>query len=211
MSLLLLIWALAAPNPTFWAERDGTTLRCNADLRAMGDAALEEKLRSGLTTTLRLHIQLVHIESEEIRGQIVRRARARWDLWDEALYVELEQPGGGVAQSRFTDAGDFLSELTAFKGSALAREIPITPAVYKIQAVLKINPLPEAQLAQTRRWMWANSEGGLDPLARGLFGSFVRLFENLKTGAAERTLKAEGAPFRADRLPFYSPARDTGG
>ncbi|MFN3200086.1 MAG: hypothetical protein ACE366_16940 [Bradymonadia bacterium] len=212
MVTLLLIWALAAPGqPAFWMERDGTTLRCSANLKAMSDEALVEKLKSGLTTTLRLKLELVHVDSGEIRGYTTRIARARWDLWDEELYVEFETPGpfgaSGTARARFKDADSFLERMTRFRASPIAKEVAITPAVYTVRAVLQVNPLTAEQLARTRQWLWASEDGSLDPLARGLFGSFVRLFENFKTGAAERTLKASSQAFRADRLQFYSPTR----
>ncbi len=200
---LLLTGTLAAPVTTFWVERDQRTLRLSTDLAPLFDAALRRRLRSGLTTTIFLDLSLDTHESGATVGALRRLVRVRWDLWDERLTVHHDLPAAATVTYRSVDV--FLTDFGRFRAIPIAADVPTDGAVFRVVARVEINPLSAEQLARMRRWLVEPSGGAwsLDPLGSGLLGSFVRLFHNLKPGAAERVLRASGHPFRADRLPFY--------
>ncbi len=202
---VLLVALLAAPagQPWLWVEREGDTLRVTADLRGLLDEREARRLTSGLTTTLSLRLELREHDGGAIRGLSLRRARARWELWDEALQVELETPGGTSAR-RYASIDEFANEFANLRAEPVGWGIAVDETIYEVRAVLEVNPLTLDQQAQMRRWL-AEPGGGprLDPVSRTLFGSFVRLFDNLRPGSAERVLRVAGHPFRADRLQYH--------
>jgi hypothetical protein len=204
-ALLVALLATPATEPWFWVERDGDGLRVTADLTPLFDAKEVRRLTSGLTTTLHLTLDIRDHDEGTVRGATWREARARWDLWDEVLYVELEDPTGTEAR-RYPSVDAFLNEFARFQTEPLAGSVERDPTIYDVRAVLEVNPLSVDDQARMRRWLAEPGAGPrLDPVSRTLFGSFVRLFDNLRPGAAERVLRAAGHPFRADRLQYYKP------
>ena len=202
MSALVCTLVLAASNASFWVEREQTTLRVTADLRSLFDQQLRRRLTSGLTTTLFLDVQVQAIDDDSTVGAVRRLVRVRWDLWGETLQVHHDLPAS--ESTRHPSVAAFLADFAQLRAAPIATEVPADPAVYRVTTRLEVNPLSGEQLARMRRWLL--DTGGfwsLDPLGSGLLGSFVRLFHNLTPGVAERVLRAEGPPFRGDRLPFH--------
>ncbi len=201
MTWVLLALVLGAPQPRFWVEREGEALFLSADLSPMVDPDLRRRLHSGLTTTLFVDVALVTHEDEDRVGGIRRLARVRWDLWAEVLTVEHELPDARTETHPSVDA--FLGSFLRLQAAPLADDIATDESVYRVRTRVEVNPVSAEQLGRMRRWL--TRPGGvwaLDPLGSGLLGSFVRLFHNLKPGAAERVLTVVGHPFRGDRLPF---------
>ncbi len=200
---LLLCWLLAAPNHQLWVEREGEALRLSADFSAFFDADLRRRMRSGLTTTLFLDVQLAAFADGETRGAVRRLARARWALWDEQLEVVHEGPLGSRTRA-YRSLDDFISAFARLSSAPIASAVHKDEALYQIRARLEVNPLSAEQMREMRKWLSSGAQPSrLDPFSSSLLGSFVRFFHNLKPGVAERVLRARGRPFRADRLPSW--------
>lgn len=199
MIALLLVGLLGSPS--LWVERDATVLHLSADLGPLFDAPLRRRLKSGLTTRLRMDVRLVEVETGVERGHTWRSARARWDLWDEALTVVVDESSGGYTLPKVTiDA--FVARFARVTGP-IARGVPRNAAVYRVEVTVAVNPTTQEQMERMRQWLsLPGPTTKLDPLSGSLLGSFVRLFDNLKPGAAERTIYHAGQAFRGDRLPF---------
>ena len=208
-ALLLTSLLLGAPqDPHPWLERDAQRVVLTAALDRLVDAPIRRRLRSGLTTTLRLQILLRELESGDLRGGWWATARVRWDLWEESLTATVETRAGAHTRT-YPDLDHFLVAFARLERLELARGVPLDPTVYQLHLRLEVNPLSADKLALMRRWLApADSSAFLDPMGSGLFGSFVRLFDNLKPGRAERVVEWTGHPVRGDRLPFVREASD---
>lgn len=199
---VLLALLLGAPPVTPWVERDGATLYLSAPLDQLFDVDLRRRLHSGLTTTLRLQVWLEGHEDGRVHGVFWRIARARWDLWEEHLTVIIDGPNGSRTE-RHPNLDAFARAFARLEAQPLAHDVAQDDAVYRVRIRIEVNPLSEEQAARMRRWLaLPSAPSALDPLGRGLMGSFVRFFDNLKPGVAERTLVLTGHPFRGDRLPY---------
>ena len=202
MIAALLTLLLAVPAITPWVERDGTSLLLSAPLERLFDEALQRRLRSGLTTTLRLQVWIEGHDDARIHGGTWRVARVRWDLWEEHLTAVIDTPDGSRA-GRYDDVPGFARDFAHLTALPIARGVAQDETLYRVQIRMEINPLSDEQLARMRSWLvLPAAPSGLEPLGSGLLGSFVRFFDNLKPGVAERTVAVEGHPFRGDRLPY---------
>ena len=202
MITALLLLVLAAPNQTPWLERDGETIRVSCDLTGLFDLPLRRRLQSGLSTTLRLHLRLQNVTDEADVGIAWRVARVRWDLWDEQLSAAIDTPQGAQV-SEFGSLDAFITTFAKVEREIVAAGVAEDQQVYRARVRLDVNPVSAQQMAWIRRWLSDSAESAtLDPLGSGLLGNFVRLFDNLKLGEAERTIEVEGRPVRADRLPY---------
>lgn len=205
-----LIALLDTSKPVIWVERVGEEVQATARLGTLFDDTLQRRLMSGLTTTLELELELVRHDDDVVMGRWQRTVRVRWDLWSEALCAERAEPGH-AGREQFPNAHTFYASFATAERVALAAGVPLDPTVYEVRAALRINPLSSDEVARMRQWLSDDaSDDDFDPIGRGLFGSFVRLFENLKPLDAERTLRAAGRPFRGDRLPIRKTAPHDG-
>jgi hypothetical protein len=210
MTGLLLIGALlgSPTDPGLWLERDGNRIMLTAAAHNLADADVRRRLRSGLTTTLRMQIWLREFETGTVRGGWWSIARARWDLWDETLTVTIQTLSGERTQT-YPDIDSFLRAFGELKRRTLARDVALNETLYQVHLRIEVNPLSADKLALMRRWLASPGTANfLDPMGSGLFGSFVRLFDNLKPGRAERVVESTGHPVRGDRLPFVRKAPD---
>lgn len=200
------MWAALAMvgllSPSFWLERGDGALLASADLRPLIDADLRRRLTSGLTTTLVLRLDL-RTADETLVGGTLQVARARWDLWHEQVTAIIDGPEGSRTET-YASVNLFLNTFAQIRSRPVAPLVASDPALYRLHARLAVNPLSDAQLARMRRWLARSPDGaGLDPLNGTLLGSFVRFFDNLKPGVAEREIVALGPFVRGDRLPIY--------
>ena len=202
MIAALLLVVLASPSPPPWLERDGSTVRVSYDLTSLFDAPLRRRLKSGLSTTLRIHVSLESTQDQQSVGSVWRLARVRWDLWDEKLSAAIDDPQGPDVKV-FENLEAFIARFARANGQVLAIGVREDASVYRTRVRLDVNPVNAQQMAWIRRWLSDSAESAaLDPLGSGLLGNFVRLFDNLKLGEAERTFNIDGRPVRGDRLPY---------
>lgn len=202
MIAALAIAALLSPN--FWVARGDSALVASADLRPLIDADLRRRLTSGLTTTLVLTVEL-RDDTDALVGGTIRVARARWDLWHEQVSAIIDGPDGSRTIT-YGSVNLFLQSFAQVKAQPVAPLVPKSERLYRLHARLDVNPLSDAQLARMRRWLAQSPDGAtLDPLNGTLLGSFVRFFDNLKPGVAERSISAVSHPVRGDRLPAARP------
>lgn len=197
-ALLAVVGLLAGP-PTFWVERDGLDLRATVDATSLADAALTRRLQSGLTTTLRLTLRLREYDDDDALAQRVFVAQARWDLWGEKLRVQLD----GAPPTDYPSVEAFAEAFLKRVAVPLGARIPLDDTSYVLDVRVEVNPMTDETVARIRRWLLDPGRADGDPAGRTLFGTVVRLFENLKTGAAEQVLTAQAHPFRGDRLPLF--------
>ncbi|MEZ4435071.1 MAG: hypothetical protein R3F65_21915 [bacterium] len=203
MRALVLILALLALPTRPWLERDGAAIVLSVDLAPLFDDALRTRLQSGLSTTLRLRVEL-RDEDDAVVGFGWRVARVRYDLWDETLTAVVDTPQGPhTATHPSIDA--FVTAFARLDRVPLAAGVPRDARVIHPVLRLEINPVSAEKLARMRRWLTSPEGTVIDPFGSGLLGSFVRLFDNMKPGIAERVLTLAGQPVRADRLPYVGP------
>ncbi|MBU1431719.1 hypothetical protein KKF91_14335 [Myxococcota bacterium] len=198
-----LLWlALLSPSaPILWVERVDGAACVTADLRPLFDQRLRRRLMSGLSVTLDAQIELRRYGEEAPIGFTWRTARVRWDLWDEALTVDLHTPQAHRLE-RYPAIEPFILAFAQLKRARLLEELGRDGQVYQVFVRLDVNPLTPDELIETRRWMASmHPQSTFHPINDRLFGSFARFFDNFKGGSAERSLTARGHPFRADRLP----------
>ncbi len=209
MKALLLLALMAALPTRPWLERDGAAVVLSVDVASLFDSELRTRLQSGLSTTLRLKLELREIDDGAIVGFGWRVARVRWDLWDERLSAVIDDPAG-VREQTWPSIDAFVAHFAAIERVPVAAAVPADPRVVQALLRLEVNPVSADKLARMRRWLSAPEGTVSDPFSSGVLGSFVRLFDNLKPGIAERVLTVSGQPVRADRLPYVlrRPAPD---
>ena len=212
-ALLVLAGLLDAPQPP-WVERDGARVRVTADLRPWFAPApvqadtppLRTRLTSGLTTRLRFWLE-IRDRDGRLAGVALRRVRVRWHLWDERFTTVIEDARGARTPA-FKSLEALIDGIARFEHWPVEARLPTDASVYRVQAVLEVNPVTAEQAARMRRWLASpQAPARLDPLGGGLMGSFVRLFDNFKAGPVEARLALQGPPFRADRLPWFGRRR----
>ncbi len=204
---LLAAPALSPPAP--WAERDGEQVRVSIDLRAWFAApdtpdatSLRERLTSGLTTRLRFWLELRDRDGA-LAGVALRRVRVRWHLWDERFTTVIEDDAGARTPT-FKTADELIAGIAQFERWSVG-PVPRSASVYRVEAVLELNPVTADQAVRMRRWLASpQTSASLDPLGGGLLGSFVRFFDNIKPGPVEDRRVHRGPWFRADRLPYVT-------
>ncbi len=201
MRALLLAVALLALPTRPWLERDGAAVVLSADVGPLFDGDLRTRLQSGLSTTLRLKLELRELDDGAVIGFGWRVARVRWDLWDERLAAVIDDPQG-VREQTWPSIDAFVQSFAAIDRVPVAGSVPVDERVVQAVLRLEVNPVSADKLARMRRWLSAPEGAVGDPFGSGVLGSFVRLFDNLKPGIAERVLSVSGQPVRADRLPF---------
>lgn len=212
---LLLALALAGPPaqpagpsplPTRpWLERKGAAVVLSVDAAGLFDDALRTRLQSGLSITLRLELELRELDDDTIVGVGRRVARVRWDLWDERLAAVIDDPRG-AREDIWPSIEAFVQHFAAVDRVPVAGSVPVDARVMRAVLRLEVNPVGANELARMRSWLSAPEGAVSDPFASGVLGSFVRLFDNLKPGIAERVVTLAGQPVRADRLPLVERA-----
>ena len=153
------------------------------------DAALRERIKSGLTNRLVIDAQL---DPEGLGGPLYRVTRTVeivFDLWDEHYLVKFEG-AGPTQQARLAT----LDEVAQLLRRPIRVELGAAGACergrpYRVDATLTVNPVSEQVLERSREMMTSSPGEREGSSARSLFGSVARLFFNVSVEHGVRVLR----------------------
>jgi hypothetical protein len=203
VSMLLVAWpvrtAHAQDEPEKLPQRttaftwEKTTLRASFGYRDAMDAAVAQKLASGLPVVLAMRAYLLRVGDNTPVALAGRSCRVVYDLWDEVYRVRVS--GGGVERDVATvNVEGVLRQCAEAKDLTLAdRKVLSAGKPYFLGVIVEVNPVSAELLAELRRWV--TRPAGATGIGPGdvLFGSFVNLFVQ-KLGAADRVLRFRSQP-----------------
>lgn len=193
LASLCLAWPATtqAQSETECAVDEEGELRCRIDALGLYDNALREILENGFTNHLVYRLVLLPTERDEpVSGTLVAFVEV-FRLYTDVYYVSREGTEGYVAHYDWQSA---LQQLARFEVDFGPVE-RIGPGPFDVEAVLEINPLDEAALAQARSWIARTRRGyHLPGMDDSLFGSYVSLFINVEPGASEATRRLRHGP-----------------
>jgi hypothetical protein len=165
------------------------------------DAALQNKLSSGLGATFVARAYLLREGGARAEALAVQTARIAYDLWDEVYVVEISDADGRrlYREPRREDAVRRAAGLERLVVAERARLVP--GARYRVAVIVEVDPVSPELLRQVRRWLARPRTGG--PIAEGesAFGSFVGSLVETRIGDAERVLRFRTQPFTVGEAP----------
>lgn len=137
-------------------------------------SGLPQDLKSGLTNTILIHLELLHDSNAEAAADI--RVAVRYDLWDE-VFLLTETEGNSTLRKEELGSVDqvmtFLARLPLPNVFGIER-LP-TAETYRLRAHILLNPIEKERLDNLRKWVAENAGavGSVDAAAPGALGPGV--------------------------------------
>jgi hypothetical protein len=182
-------------------------LTCRVAAELEGDRELRELLESGFTNHLVYRVYLFALGQDDPTAVSLVAFAQVFRLYTDVYYISREGIDGYVERLDWEAAAAELSQFEVSFGPTAE----LTPGDYFAVALLEINPLDEAALAEARNWI-AQSHGGYRLFGGGgesLFGSFVTLFVETDPGGAQARRLYQSPAFAI--LPTVPPSQPTPG
>ena len=187
--------AVTAPAPlqVDCRVRDGHLLAA-LDLARSIDASLEQRLGSGLGSTVRLTVAAAGPGGEA--GTVARDFDVLFDPWTETFIVTIREPG---SPSRSRRAADWpaVRRLLAAPDPFDLGPLTALPERFTVEARLELDPVTARQLQKTREQL-AHPAGGPGTGGRSLLGTLAALL--LRAPPPEAT-RLRSSPFSRAALP----------
>jgi hypothetical protein len=169
-------------------EKSGTLLRASFSFRDVIDRPMQEKLASGLPTTVAMRAYVLREGEPNPVALAVRTCKITYDLWDEVYRLHISGPGGEKDTAALNLDG-------VLRQCAEARDLPVAERSllaagkpHFLGVIVEVNPVSPQMLEQMRKWVSRPAGStGIGP-TDALFGSFVGLFVK-QMGTADRTLR----------------------
>lgn len=181
-----------APPPPRWAsyewDSDQRLLYATLSYRDVMDAALRQKLKKGLPTTI-LFSAAVYVPNVKAPvATTVQSCKVTWHVWEEAYRVDLTQPGTQLTSWTATVDG-VLRRCTDARHLLIANRNQMPPGrpVY-LEGKVQVNPVSAQLLERIKRWVSRPAATGTAAPGDALFGTFTGLFMQ-RIGEAERVLE----------------------
>lgn len=182
----------------------GDTYTASFDLRRIFDAALKEKLKSGLTTRVVLRSQILDVDANEVRALTLSEYRVLYRVWDED-YVVRHWTTLGERTFKARRYRDVVRRISSQRAVPVASRADL-PQGGRYQAVIhvEIDPVSEDLVEKVREYLTNPGGHRQESGARGLFGNLARIFFDPRSGMSGATLQLRSALFGA-ALPANKP------
>ena len=185
-SLVLWVWVAAWPNVEAGAESATAVSvdlaleneRVVAQLRVDGafTPSFRRRLSGGLESRVEIETRLTDREGAVV-GRGRRSCKILYSLWDEQVYVSVEDEGrGGPIVSTFAEVPPALEacgKLQAFP-VALAGALALSGG-YRLEARVVLNPVSEELVERSRQFI-TNPRGGAQGGSNAVLGAVAGLF-----------------------------------
>jgi hypothetical protein len=169
-------------------DRGPTLLKASFSFKDVIDKSVEQKLASGIPTTIAMRAYVLREGEANPIALAVRTCRVVFDLWDEVYRLKVS--GAGLNRD--------LAVLTldgVVRNCAQAQDLPVADKSiltagkpHFLGVIVEVNPVSQEMLEQMRKWVSRPAGStGISP-GDALFGSFVGLFVR-QIGSADRTLR----------------------
>jgi hypothetical protein len=173
---------------------DAKAAKITGSFSALFDAAVDTKLRSGITNIIAFRVYVARQRDNRPIAVAVRTCKVHFDLWDEVFHVHIASNGAehDLAALTVDAVHRQCGELREF---TIALPVPLAPSEqYYAAVVAEANPISAEQVDAMKRW--AAQPAGVAPQASTevLFGAFVGLFIRPRL-QADRELRRRSRPF----------------
>ena len=186
-----LTWEKQAPPVV---PKEITLLKGTFAFRDVLDAALTNKLSSGLPTVIAMRAYVFEEHNDTPVALAVRSCRATYDLWDEIYRLKITGPGG-ERDAAAINADGVLRQCAEVKDFPVVdRALLKSGTTYFLGVIVDVNPVSPQMLEQMRRWVSRPTGSTNIGPSDALFGSFVGLFVR-QIGQSDRTLRFRTSSF----------------
>ena len=186
-----------APVQVDCRVRDGHLLAA-VDLAPSIDASLEQRLGSGLSSTVRLTVTAAGPGGEA--GSAARDFDVLFDPWTETFTVTIRELGS-PSRSRQADDWAAVRRLLAAPGPFDLGPLAALPERFTVEVRLELDPVTARQLEKTREQL-THPAGGPGTGGRSLLGTLAALL--LRAPPPEAT-RLRSSTFSRAALPAASP------
>lgn len=183
------------PPKPFPVQIQGELYLANVHLGRLFDAALREKLGSGLTTRIVIRTQVLDLEGNTVRALGVSEYRILYRVWEED-YIVRHWSALGERSFKLRHYEDVMRRVSRQRSLPLATRADL-PAGGRYQAVVEVevDPVSEELLTRVREYLsnpgGHRAEGG----GRGLFGNLARIFFDPRGGSGGAVLELRSELF----------------
>jgi len=158
------------------------------------DAALRNKLSSGLQHVIVMRAYLWKDGAADPVALAARTCTVTYDLWEEAYRLKISGPGGDKNLAAYNVDGVLRNCFEARKLQVTDRSLVTAGKAHFLGVIVEVNPVNAQMVEQMRKWVTRPAGStGIGP-GDALFGSFVGLFVR-SIGKAEATLLFRTQPF----------------
>jgi hypothetical protein len=178
-------------------------VKVSVGFRDVVDAAIHQKLVSGLPTVITMRGYLFRDGSSDPIALAAKSCRIVYDVWDEVFRIQLVQPGS-TQEVVAVNVEGVLRNCCEAKNVPLVDRARLARVPHFVATLVEVNPVSQAMLDSIKRWVTRPSgSSGIGP-GDSLFGSFVGLFV-ARIGAADRQLAFRTASFLPPDPPPTPP------
>lgn len=179
----------------------GDQLSAKVNAPGLVDAALRERLRSGLTNHIVIDARLVEEGFAPTITEARRSISVVYDLWEENYLLEAKGAGPDVAR-RFTSLAAVERWLQGEQVLLLKKPARCSDKQrFHVELSLTVNPVSQKVMQRSRDLIAGapgDREGGQ---SRSLFGSVARIFFNISADHGVRVIEGRSATRACVDLP----------
>ena len=203
---------------TFWAgesfakdklscEIDDDHISCDVDIRDFINDEIREVLYNGWENSLHFHLVLTD-DSGEVVGLTYAEVSQRCyiDPFDDPC---LALWAGSTSWDTYLDLDSMIEAVGRFKLDSVDVD-ELSDGLYQAALSFELNPITAEQASLVRKWL-ARNRGGHLVVGRGdstIFGTFVSLFANIRSGHAEAEFELASKAFRIGEAPKPEPEEE---
>lgn len=187
-------------------ELDGERVLANARLSEAFTDAFRRRIVGGLEGRVEIKTRLIDREGAVV-GRGGRTCKLLYSLWDETLYVSIEDEGReGKTERMFTEIDPALELCGTLRGLPVALFGALALADgYRLAAEVVLNPVSEELIERSRQFM-SNPRGGARGGPNAMLGAVARLVPG-RSGALGATFEFLGPPMARPRMDALAGTR----
>ena len=197
--LAILVWG--AYPPLMWAADNEVSCRsqagrvfCEMDIRQWIQSEIRAVLNNGWENTLQIDL-LLFDQRDNLTAVTYAEVSQRCyiDPFDNPCLVLWQ---GSKQWQTYDNVDAMVQGLGRFTLASVATS-DLPEGSYSVRLDLKLNPITDEQANVIRKWL-GRSRGGHMVIGRNessIFGTFVTVFANIRSGHAEAVLQVSSPPF----------------
>lgn len=181
--------------------RQGDQLSAKVNAPGLVDAALRERLRSGLTNHIVVDARLVEEGFAPTITEARRSISVVYDLWEENYVLEAKGAGPNVAR-RFASLADVERWLQGEQRLRLKKTTRcLDKQRFHVELSLTVNPVSPKVMQRSRDLIAGDPGDRGAGQSRSLFGSVARIFFNISADHGVRVIEGRSATMACGDLP----------
>lgn len=183
--------------PPFKVYIRADTYTAGFELRRIFDAALKEKIQSGLTTRVVLRSRVLDVDAGEVRALTLSEYRILYRVWEED-YVIRHWTTLGERSFKARRYNEVVRRIGTQRAMPVASRADL-PDGGRYQAIIdvEIDPVSDDLVEKVREYLTNPGGHRQESGARGLFGNLARIFFDPRGGASGAALQVRSELFGA--------------